>query len=97
MGFFQARVLEWGAIAFSHRCLRDGVSRGFPGDPEVMTLSFHCKGCGFNPWSGNVDPACLSGQTETKKKWGSNKAFWGLEERKTHQNRVLELRPGAGG
>ena len=25
----------------------------FPGGPVVRTLHFHCKGHGFNPWSGN--------------------------------------------
>ena len=25
----------------------------FPGSPVVRTLCFHCKGHGFNPWSGN--------------------------------------------
>ena len=26
----------------------------FPGDP-VLEFSFHCRGPGFNPWSGNKD------------------------------------------
>ena len=25
----------------------------FPGGPVVRTLHFHCRGHGFNPWSGN--------------------------------------------
>ena len=30
------------------------VSPGdFPGCPVVKTLCFQCRGCGFNPWSGN--------------------------------------------
>ena len=24
----------------------------FAGAPVVKTLCFHCKGCGFDPWSG---------------------------------------------
>ena len=24
---------------------------GFPGGPGVKTLHFHCRGCGFHPWS----------------------------------------------
>ena len=27
--------------------------RDFPGGPAVKTLSFHCRGHGFDPWSGN--------------------------------------------
>ena len=28
-------------------------NREFPGSPVVRTLRFHCKGHGFDPWSGN--------------------------------------------
>jgi len=28
-------------------------SRDFPGGPVSKTLHFHCKGHGFDPWSGN--------------------------------------------
>ena len=28
-------------------------SRDFPGSPVVKTLSFQCRGHGFNPWLGN--------------------------------------------
>ena len=27
--------------------------RNFPGGPVVKIPSFHCKGHGFDPWSGN--------------------------------------------
>ena len=27
--------------------------RDFPGCPVVRTLGFHCRGCRFDPWSGN--------------------------------------------
>ncbi|XP_061031563.1 coiled-coil domain-containing protein 57 isoform X3 [Eubalaena glacialis] len=30
----------------------------FPGSPAVKTPRFHCKGHGFDLWSGNWDPAC---------------------------------------
>ena len=28
-------------------------NRDFPGGPVVKTLHFHCRGYGFDPWSGN--------------------------------------------
>ena len=33
--------------------------REFPGSPVAIarTLCFHCRGHGFEPWSGNSDPA----------------------------------------
>ena len=43
-GIFQARVLEWGASAFS---------REFPGGPVFTTSCFHCRGHGFDPSLGN--------------------------------------------
>ena len=27
--------------------------------PVIETLCFHCRECGFDPWSGNYDPTCL--------------------------------------
>ena len=30
----------------------------FPGGPVVKSPVFQCRGCGFNPWSGNSDPTC---------------------------------------
>ena len=27
--------------------------RDFPGGPVVKALRFHCRGHGFDPWSGN--------------------------------------------
>ena len=27
--------------------------KGFPGGPVVKTLSFQCRGHGFDPWLGN--------------------------------------------
>ena len=31
-------------------------ARDFPGGPVVVPLQ--CRGCGFDPWSGNYDPTC---------------------------------------
>jgi len=47
-GLFQARVLEWGAIAFSDgkRRKRQNLKvriRGLGGGLEVRTLHFHCR------------------------------------------------------
>ena len=30
-----------------------GKNWDFPGGPMVKTLRFQCRGCGFDPWSGN--------------------------------------------
>ena len=30
----------------------------FSGSPVVRTLQFHCRGHGFDPWSGNQDLTC---------------------------------------
>ena len=29
---------------------------GFPGGPVVKTIDFYCKGHGFRPWWGSLDP-----------------------------------------
>ena len=34
----------------------------------VRTLHFHCWGAGFDPWSGNYDPARRMVQPKKKKK-----------------------------
>ena len=34
-------------------CIKKMLLGDFPGGPVVMTLSFHCRGCGFIPWLGN--------------------------------------------
>ena len=31
--------------------------QGIPPQFRVRILYFHCRGCKFNPWSGNYDPA----------------------------------------
>ena len=30
-----------------------GNGRDFPGGPVVKSPHFHCRGCQFDPWSGN--------------------------------------------
>ena len=40
----------------------------FPGSPVVKTLSFQCKGQGFNPWLANRDSTCCSVAKAKKKK-----------------------------
>ena len=32
--------------------------RGLPWRFSVKPLHFQCRGCGFEPWSGNDDPIC---------------------------------------
>ena len=32
--------------------VRELENRDFPGGPVVKPPSFHCRGHGFNPWSG---------------------------------------------
>ena len=67
-GIFQARVLEWGAIAFSDEVTRTGEftetesrlevikgwGMGFPGGSVVKNLPAKCRRCGFNPWVRNI-------------------------------------------
>ena len=40
----------------------------FPGGPVAEVPCFHCRGHGFNPWSGNWDPTCHAVQPKTNKK-----------------------------
>ena len=39
--------------------------REFPGGPVVRTLCFQCRGPGFDPWSGNLDPTSHMAQPNT--------------------------------
>ena len=34
----------------------------------VKTLWFHCRECGFDPWSGNYDPSCHAVRPKKKRK-----------------------------
>ena len=44
--------------------------REFPGSPVAIarTLCFHCRGHGFEPWSGNSDPASHVAKKKKKKR-----------------------------
>lgn len=33
-------------------CLKKSPPGDFPGVPVIKILCFHCRGCGFDPWSG---------------------------------------------
>ena len=51
-------VLSWAEVQVDWRPLMRlmseiGVVRDFPGGPVIKTLFFHCRGQGFDPWSGN--------------------------------------------
>ena len=47
-----------------------GFCWDFPGSPVVGTLYFHCRGYGFDLWTGNYDPtySTAKGKKQTKKK-----------------------------
>ena len=50
----------------------------FPGGPLVKTPCFHCRGCRFNPWSGNERGSCMPRCVAKKKKmqqWGCQKSI----------------------
>ena len=40
----------------------------FPGGPVVRALCFHCRGHGFDPWSGNQDSTSHMARPKKKKK-----------------------------
>ena len=53
----------------------------FPGGPPVRTLHFHCRGHGFDPWSGNSDPACLKKKKKKKQEADQQcQCFWEIRE-----------------
>ena len=45
-----------------------GIFWDFPGYPVVKTPPFQCKWRKFDPWSGNLNPACCSAWPLQKKK-----------------------------
>ena len=56
-GIFQARVLEWVAIAFSDICVQVHVKLGFSGGTSGEEPGWQCrrrKRCGFSPWLGKI-------------------------------------------
>ena len=48
----QGRLKEYMTCNFYFPAL-DEFSWDFPGGPVVKTPRFHCRGRGFDPWSGN--------------------------------------------
>ena len=42
----------------------------------VRTLHFHCRGHGFDPWSGNEDPACHTAKKQKHNKY-LNAVYYG--------------------
>ena len=57
--FFQIDSLLYFSIFFamSEVLHFENQFRHVPGGPVVKTPCFHCRGHGFNPWSGKKDPA----------------------------------------
>ena len=51
-------------VKFNHSCSYG--HQDFPGGSVVKTPCFHCRGHGFNPWSGNF--RMLRGVAKKKKK-----------------------------
>ena len=47
------------------------ILEDFPCGPVVRTPCFQCRGCGFDPWSGNKDPTCRAAWPKKKKKKSS--------------------------
>ena len=64
---FHCASQDWIALVYWQTELISGhsCSPGFPGGPVVKTLSFHRRGCGFNPWLGIACP-----ESQPKKKAG---------------------------
>ena len=46
----------------------------------VKTLCFQCRGHGFDPWLGNLDPTCSAVCSQTEKKKKSIKVFMKSKE-----------------
>ena len=49
----------------------------FPSGSVVRTRGFHCRGPGFNPWSGNQDPASCVARPKEKKISSANCSWTG--------------------
>ena len=45
-----------------------GIFWDFPGYPVVKTPPFQCRRCKFDPWSGNLNPACAQHDPSKKRK-----------------------------
>ena len=65
-GIFQARVLEWGAIAFSAEAVQTYITEDFPGGSDSKASACNAggsiPGLGTSPGKGNGNPlqySCL--------------------------------------
>ena len=58
--------------------------RDFPGGPVVKTLHFHCRGCGFDPWSGKMPHGMAKKFKKKKKKTQLREAelWWPVGEKR---------------
>ena len=53
-GFWSNTLLQMKTLGqWDRNFSKAHVRREFPGNPVLKTLHFHCRGCGFDPWSGN--------------------------------------------
>ena len=64
----QPSLTSQGELAQNRAWHRSAQGTDFPGSPVVGTPCFHCRGQGFDPWSGNSDPTCHTAWPKRKKK-----------------------------
>ena len=62
------RVVEITQAEEDKEFFKNEDSLGFPSSPVVKTPCFQCRGCRFDPWSGNSDPTHLKVQSKKKRK-----------------------------
>ena len=65
-GSFQAVPLDFKQRRTVNYRPQKNTHQDFPGGPVVKTLCFHCRGHGFDPWSGKFHMPC--GATKKLKK-----------------------------
>ena len=53
----------------------------------VKISCFQCRGCGFHPWSGKLDPTCCVAQPKSEKK-KKKKGVPDLTEMEAHYKEV---------
>ena len=51
-------------------CSQEFWGQQFPGGPAVNSLNLHCRGLGFDPWTGYSDLAChVAKKIEVRRHW----------------------------